>query len=546
MPLPDLPQVLPDDPSQWGQLFVQGYRSRLDCISENTQDYDSARSLLWSIVSRVTDADQTTMETLWLSGMFVHLARIITDQYFCGCTKEELEDPSKATVIQDNIICLLQAFQPFLDKLGIVDRDDLLLANDPHDGVYIEALTILATEFNQIGANLWEFRTTLLEPTIDTMNDNDTFYVQTIALVSSVAHLSALHILVSFDILKKPRSRVRQLLLLGWAYSKVSATRKQLLHSFIALCYEFDAPPCRRMSSIVRDVYANDEWFETVLKSLIRALTDSTCLDQELNSVSLMASTLAPAMVWMDGDPPLRMVPLSLDQRVAWALFSATRRQLCMGAANVSYGNATWIAALYFNGTYCNGVDPKTVSPWVEIRIHALIEQIAARLIPALVPRSTSDGMAPEFAQWPAQIIQWCEIALQHAYPSQAGPRRRFLRQRSWKVWKASIPHLTAMGYVNAYGGCSNDEATIKAWLHLRLVLSAIEGPARTPEVDYPFAPLERCRWAGCLCHVHKPAHPMKMCKGCWNVAYCGEKCRESDWPNHRDVCPGRVRVSQS
>lgn len=44
--------------------------------------------------------------------------------------------------------------------------------------------------------------------------------------------------------------------------------------------------------------------------------------------------------------------------------------------------------------------------------------------------------------------------------------------------------------------------------------------------VESPLGVLERCGWAECECHVHKPTHPIKICKGCWVVAYCGPRCQ--------------------
>lgn len=41
------------------------------------------------------------------------------------------------------------------------------------------------------------------------------------------------------------------------------------------------------------------------------------------------------------------------------------------------------------------------------------------------------------------------------------------------------------------------------------------------------FGPLERCADAECLCSTHHPVHSMKMCKGCFKVAYCNEQCQK-------------------
>lgn len=34
------------------------------------------------------------------------------------------------------------------------------------------------------------------------------------------------------------------------------------------------------------------------------------------------------------------------------------------------------------------------------------------------------------------------------------------------------------------------------------------------------------CHWKGCLCLKLNSNHPMRVCKGCWNVYYCNTKCQ--------------------
>ena len=45
-------------------------------------------------------------------------------------------------------------------------------------------------------------------------------------------------------------------------------------------------------------------------------------------------------------------------------------------------------------------------------------------------------------------------------------------------------------------------------------------------DMTHAFEPLRRCSWTECVCSVHKPAHKLRVCKGCCVVAYCGTKCQ--------------------
>lgn len=37
----------------------------------------------------------------------------------------------------------------------------------------------------------------------------------------------------------------------------------------------------------------------------------------------------------------------------------------------------------------------------------------------------------------------------------------------------------------------------------------------------------KKCNWRDCLCSENNPHHPLRVCKGCWRVLYCGSKCQK-------------------
>lgn len=41
-----------------------------------------------------------------------------------------------------------------------------------------------------------------------------------------------------------------------------------------------------------------------------------------------------------------------------------------------------------------------------------------------------------------------------------------------------------------------------------------------------PYTPLERCHRPECFCSVHKRSHRLRVCEGCWRVAYCNTYCQ--------------------
>ncbi len=38
--------------------------------------------------------------------------------------------------------------------------------------------------------------------------------------------------------------------------------------------------------------------------------------------------------------------------------------------------------------------------------------------------------------------------------------------------------------------------------------------------------PWEVCAWKACICHDKKAGHRLRVCKGCWQVYYCDNKCQ--------------------
>ncbi|EKM50054.1 uncharacterized protein PHACADRAFT_153362 [Phanerochaete carnosa HHB-10118-sp] len=62
----------------------------------------------------------------------------------------------------------------------------------------------------------------------------------------------------------------------------------------------------------------------------------------------------------------------------------------------------------------------------------------------------------------------------------------------------------------------------------------------KSPDTDgSPFTALKRCHWSECLCSVYKPSHRLRICEGCWRVAYCNKICQSKDWLEHAPTVGG-------
>ena len=136
--------------------------------------------------------------------------------------------------------------------------------------------------------------------------------------------------------------------------------------------------------------------------------------------------------------------------------------------------------------------------------------------------RTTRYELTPASAAQLCSILVACRVRLRRA---RAQPRRpstelETLRWRMAKTWSAT------MGALDGCRGSSVYAAGRRAWMALRepLEVAKYAGGA-APERDG--APgLEVCAWDECECCYHRPVHPMRVCTGCYVVAYCNAHCQ--------------------
>lgn len=128
------------------------------------------------------------------------------------------------------------------------------------------------------------------------------------------------------------------------------------------------------------------------------------------------------------------------------------------------------------------------------------------------------------------QLIDVCRDAFgrgrrKDIFPN-ISPQLATLREDSRRRWRIT---LTAMRRLSCHRK-SNLRRMYQDWLSLRLVLDVDRFAQSDDESDghheHAFAPLTMCNWKDCMCSVHEPIHPLKICKRCQRVAYCNSRCQ--------------------
>lgn len=133
----------------------------------------------------------------------------------------------------------------------------------------------------------------------------------------------------------------------------------------------------------------------------------------------------------------------------------------------------------------------------------------------------SSRGSTDSVTDYLTGLTARCRTLLRRRSTPEASAELRALARHTHSAWKASADEISRRRLGPRF----------PAWRHFLILWRALGDVLRYhPEDDDAspvFGALERCGWEGCLCSVHKPAHSLRVCKGCWVVAYCGAQCQK-------------------
>lgn len=127
------------------------------------------------------------------------------------------------------------------------------------------------------------------------------------------------------------------------------------------------------------------------------------------------------------------------------------------------------------------------------------------------------------------------------------------MRRFSHKYWQAAKNKMAAGNYL-AKPSLRSIYTTWKQLGETLQLESAALVSSGTQQVGLELQVTKRCAWAECLCGAYKPAHGLRLCKGCSAVAYCNSRCQRRfvcaflkvtiprltaarDWESHRAIC---------
>lgn len=339
-----------------------------------------------------------------------------------------------------------------------------------------------------------------------------------------------------------------------------------------------------RYQSIYSEIGANAELREHVYAALTRDLRDGRIVGSILRDV--IGHSLCTCEPFDQPELPPREAASRL--KVFWSVVAACRRQYCqqghLGGWHDSIVMLTSYAHIFFANTQCTQSStssnlitmPATDHPVdvfiSEAQLYALVV-LFAQAFNSLLDSAISGreerfsklrGMQHIITLFPSAVPK-CDPAeriliitsrlkkelsghrdnlFADRYPED---RMMAMRCYAYQAWETSARNMYAR---RAVPTGEIWDLIVEIWRELGSYFPQRRHGGNNSSI---FTPLERCSWAGCACSVFKPAHRLKVCKGCRLVAYCGSGCQtryvqpltpspgthrhSSAWSTHKAVC---------
>ncbi|GJE90260.1 zinc finger MYND domain-containing protein [Phanerochaete sordida] len=507
---PDTPNwaEMVGSPERWTEAFMLLHKDR-------TRSDPSTRRDLFAALCR---ADHDAWHRLWEHEFFPTVLLAARDDHFCGCTWEELvtTDTETRRRTTEYVLWVLLFLNRCVHRI-MTEYE----GRDPYPREREAAVDILEHEHNGLWTRLWQVCVPFLDQA--TADEVDERLPEAHSLLSCVMNCSSLSDHVLRDYKRLPRehasAHILPLHVFTWIHTKNYTLRLRAL--------EVIATSPGKSPHLLLDIVEGPVTSEDIFHAFCRDFGDPGVRDGFLYYAHTVMGALWPTRV-----PRLES---KLERKTFGYFIGAYRRQLCLGDRGapwhsmVTEGHLSYIAlALRYAVLYPG---PGALMP--EAQFYGIVCIIAQWLVPAMEGKETP---------WPSQKQQGLPnftdtlktiTRLFSAYRPPK-PALALLGRHTHRAWQATVAVLDARRDLREL---AQWREPLVVWRRLGWFMPA---DAREDDVDEePRGVLERCAWTECECHVHRPLHPVKVCKGCWLVAYCGARCQTSDWEQggHRTVC---------
>ncbi|GJE93259.1 zinc finger MYND domain-containing protein [Phanerochaete sordida] len=465
-------------------------------------------------------ADDDVWRMVRESSFLFTLAEQITANYLFGYTQDQLTD----IVGQDeNDIRGINLISLSLSLLcSYIDRIFSCTAYQDDDLDVVEALDILQYAIPSVFLKLWDVRDTFLISSNACSTDKELIVLCSLhEVVHAVGYASFRfvreHRQFAFD---ATNSRLLQVFFVVWIFSTSRTVRYRAFKHIMETLDE------QQYGAFFQSVSNGCTGHEHVTAAVLRDFRDECVVDDRLNLLAFF--TVFRGGAYRSSDP--QAMTASVLQLAAPSI-AAARRQFCLGTSPKNPPVDTQFAMLFSVSSALKRDDSRLFMS--DRQVYGLIGLLCVYTMHQIT------GNDPEGPAALGRVIRWWFPRLQELSVVDRRPKTLAIRTHTLTVWQTVMGELSRRRMAQR---SSDWRDFVSTWIRVGGLMPPV--PDEVPE-DSPFEPLQRCGWSECLCSVHAPAHSMRVCKGCWLVAYCGANCQKNDWEQggHQQRCRRRTAV---
>ncbi|GJE93349.1 hypothetical protein PsYK624_095080 [Phanerochaete sordida] len=443
-------------------------------------------------------APEPAWRAAWETGFATTLVQLIRSSYLFGLTRDQLVAAPDASRM-GRCAMMLNLLSACVRRMMFSNcEDELTQLSD----VFQNTITMLYVK-------LWDVREPFLvaQPASSTF-DPDNRYASTTEYLNGIH--TTLNVLgdVTVYTLRKHRyigvheSCMPHIYLAIWLYSPNTRARAQALTNMSQLNGVEGKSTSDSWTEFFRSANLGAVGDAQIAQAILRDLTEEKVVDADLHVVFAFLSVWQCTYI-RDGKLPLD------ERRLGSCCLAAARRTLCRGSGSDLKMDVEVLKVMFNNLRIGSMASRRQCYVFFDLLCHCalLLIQTENHIDGPLLVATNSSWVCDRFSS----LIR------------DDSPKTAAMAQHSLKAWQAVTDEITdrQLAAVDAQW-----RRFVSIWKRPRsLMLSS--SLSSQPAQSMSFSPLERCAWAPCLCSRHKPAHRMRVCKGCERVAYCGELCQQ-------------------
>ncbi|GJE93254.1 zinc finger MYND domain-containing protein [Phanerochaete sordida] len=514
-------------PSRMTKALLANHARRPD----KREDADDNHVALFETL-RVLDtaAWHTLLETRFVDALF----KVAADRHFCGFTKQELAFFTEKRFVQTYTDVVMGYYIDIIEMLST--SIDFLTRHVQEPCTSSSCGSKLTLAIKSVLRNhpaiwkaVWEIRTPFLDGQPESGFMPPAVLVNT-ALLSLATRIGDLEITleqIGMRVGVPAPSFLPHVLLIIWMTAPHAENRTEAVQEMLAT---FDR------NHIAQGGY--DAWGKLYTEAVAgyKGLAPlQQCLLRDFKAPDLSAAMLNAALqvlVWLrphEDDATHMGMDTAIERRMFFHFLAAFRRQECTpgGREEMWYGMNLEMSCQYVMSVL-HEAKPRATLP--ESAMHAMILVVSRAVFPAI--ERVKDEHDSRFPERVVSAMNHCSSGLlelrdRQGSSSSQNPRMQAMRRHTASVWKSTMDSMHA----RALHKSQKWRPMVQSWTALGKALEVEKHLVPAPaDAELPFAPLERCGWRECLCSVHRPTHGLKVCLGCWQVAYCNAECQEKDW----------------